>query len=73
MRALSVSVDDFGLCAYWLLGRLRAQALCVHDDHVRLQRVEACPPSSLFKVLIAHGLVKEVDYLSKAAASRVIE
>jgi hypothetical protein len=47
IRELSVSVDDFELCAYWRLGRLRYQTLRIHEDQVVLKRVKACLPSSL--------------------------
>jgi len=70
IRELSVSVDDFELCAYWRLGRICAQVLLINNDHVRLQIVKACEPNRLFKERNALGLVNEVDQLSKALACR---
>lgn len=61
-----MSVDDFELCAYWRLGRLRYQALDIHEEHAGLKRVKACLLSSLFKLLCARSLVKKRNSLEQS-------
>ena len=68
MRSLSVSVDDFELCAYWLLVRLRYQTLRIQDDQVGLKRAKACLPRSLFKLLCARSLVKKRNSLEQSVS-----